>query len=303
MSRVSRATPSWVSDWPPVSEPLGKGLGTTDRRPALRAMMGAGAALALTAGLAPLAWGQVDGPDPADPYKSYPWLDMRRAYLDNAPVRFDGRVLVQGPAFAEDPMNVPISVRVDESLGPVERILVLVDRNPVRPVLDYYPVDALPTVSFRFKLEQASPVRAAVRLRTGEWVVGGTWVDSSGGGCTVSGQTRKDGSWTQTLGDVNGRVFPRAGALFSQGGGLSGARLRFQVMHPMDTGLVAGIPAFYINRLSVRDPGGRELARMVTWEPVSENPVFSVDFPRTLAGGVQVVGSDNNGNRIQRRIP
>jgi sulfur-oxidizing protein SoxY len=35
--------------------------------------------------------------------------------------------------------------------------------------------------------------------RDGICHVGGTWVDSAGGGCTVAGVTRKDGSWSQTL--------------------------------------------------------------------------------------------------------
>lgn len=234
-------------------------------------------------------------PDPADPYQSLPWLDMQRAYLGGAPVRFDRRVEVLGPAFAEDPMNVPVSVRVDPALGAVERIVVLVDRNPIRRVLDFEPLQALPAIGLRFKLEQASPVRAAVRLASGQWVVGSTWVDSAGGGCTVSGASRKDGSWSQTLGEVSGRMFSRAGD--------GAARLRLQVMHPMDTGLVSGVPAFFVNRLSVRDAQGRELARLLAFEPVSENPVFSFDFPSPPAGGVQVVGTDNNGNRIASRVP
>jgi len=248
--------------------------------------------LAGVAGAAP-AWGQAD-PLADDPYRSYPWLDMRKAYLDDAPVAFDSRVQVLGPAFAEDPMNVPISVRVDPALGAVERIVVLVDRNPIRRVLEYRPRAALPAISFRFKLEQASPVRAAVRLVDGRWLVGGTWVDSAGGGCTVSGASRKDGSWAQTLGEVNGRLFSR--------GPDAGARLRLQVMHPMDTGLVNGIPAFYVNRLSVQDGQGRELAQLQAYEPVSENPVFSFDFADPPAGGVKVVGTDNNGNRIASQL-
>ena len=78
--------------------------------------------------------------------------------------------------------------------------------------------------------------------------------------------------------------------------------LRFKVMHPMDTGAVGGIPAFQVNRLSVRDSGDRELARLQTFEPVSENPVFSFDFTKPPVGGVQVVGTDNNGNRITSRV-
>lgn len=234
-------------------------------------------------------------PDAADPFQSWPWPDMRREFLAGATVRFDPRVEVQGPAFAEDPMNVPIGVRVDPALGRVQRIVVLVDRNPIRKVLEYQPLLALPAISLRFKLEQASPVRALAQLADGSWVAGGTWVDSAGGGCTVAGASRKDGSWARTLGNVSGRLFSRAGD--------GGARLRLQVSHPMDTGLVGGIPAFYVNRLSVRDGRGTELARLLAYEPVSENPVFSFDFATPPAGGAQVVGSDNNGNRIAGTLP
>lgn len=236
-----------------------------------------------------------DSLDPQDPYQSYPWIDMRKVFLQGAPAQFDARVKVQGPSFAEDPMNVPITVQVDPALGPVERLIVLVDRNPIRQVLEFQPLSALPSVSFRFKLEQASPVRAAVKLRDGRWVVGGTWVDSTGGGCTVSGATRKDGSWSKTLGEVSGRVFSRSNDS-------ARSRLRVQVMHPMDTGLVAGVPAFFVSRLSLRDAQGMELARLQTYEPLSENPVFSFDFAQPLPGGVQIVGIDNNGNRINSRV-
>ena len=70
----------------------------------------------------------------------------------------------------------------------------------------------------------------------------------------------------------------------------------------MDTGLVGGIPAFYVNRLSLRDAGGRELMRLNAFEPISENPVFSFDFPDLPQGQLQLVGTDNNGNRISGSI-
>ena len=48
-----------------------------------------------------------------DPYQSHPWPDMRREFLGrDARTVFDERVQVKGPAFAEDPMNVPITVSV-----------------------------------------------------------------------------------------------------------------------------------------------------------------------------------------------
>lgn len=235
-----------------------------------------------------------------DPFRSLQWPDLKREFFGSAQVVFDERVQVRAPAFAEDPMNVPVSVAA-LGLPDIESIVVFVDRNPIRKVLEYQPLAALASVGLRFKLEQASPVRAAARTKDGVWHVGGTLVDSSGGGCTVAGATRKDGSWSQTLGQVSGKLFP--GSPIAQAQGSSGAsRLRVRVMHPMDTGLVGGIPAFYVNRLSVRDAAGRELLRLATFEPVSENPVFSFDFPGRVAGGLRLVGTDNNGNRIDSRI-
>ena len=69
-------------------------------------------------------------------------------------------------------------------------------------------------------------------------------------------------------------------------------------MHPMDTGLAGGIPAFYVNHLTLRDAAGRELVRLNTFEPVSGNPVFSFDFADQPKGRLVLVGTDNNGNRI-----
>jgi sulfur-oxidizing protein SoxY len=238
--------------------------------------------------------------DGGDPFHSLQWPGLKKEYLRDAPAVFDTRVQVRAPAFAEDPMNVPVSVSV-QGLADVEEIVVLVDRNPIRKVLAYFPVAALPSVSFRFKLEQASPVRALARTHDGVWHVGGAMVDSSGGGCTVAGASRTDGSWDRTLGQVSARVFDNATP--APGFALTGAaRLRLRVMHPMDTGLANGIPAFYVNHLSVRDASGAELLRLDTFEPVSENPVFSFDFAGRHTGALTVLGSDNNGNRIRSQV-
>jgi sulfur-oxidizing protein SoxY len=235
----------------------------------------------------------VADPFEGDPHQSRAWPELKREFLGaNAKVVFDARVEVQGPAFAEDSMNVPITVRV-KGLPEVQRVLVLVDRNPIRKVLEFHPLATLPVIGFRFKLEQGSPVRAAVLTGGGQWHVGGTWVDSTGGGCTVNGATRQDGSWVRTLGQGQAKVYGRSAAL-----GDAAARLRLRVMHPMDTGLVSGVPAFYLHKLALRDADGRELARLLTYEPVSENPVFSFDFAQPPRAPVSIAGSDNNGNRI-----
>jgi len=251
-------------------------------------------AFVLAASLVPLrVIAQSDDDAGGDPLRSLAWPDLRREFLGrDARVVWDSeRVQVRAPVSADDPMNVPVSVRVDAALGRVEEIVVLVDRNPIRKVLSYAPRDgALPSIAFRFKLEQASPVRAAARTADGRWHVGSAFVDSSGGGCTVPGATRADGSWSRTLGQVGARRF----ALLP-----GETRLRVQVMHPMDTGLVTGIPAFYLNRLTLADEQGRELARLQGFEPLAENPVFSFDLAPAPTGAVLIAGSDNNGNRFR----
>lgn len=242
-----------------------------------------------------------------DPYQSLAWDDMRKTFLGaSARVSFDSRIQVLTPRFADDPMNVPVTISAHGVEG-IEQIMVLVDRNPIRKVLEYFPEGAaLPKVSFRFKLEQSSPVRALARLKDGRWLVGGGWVDSTGGGCTVAGGTRKDGSWSQTLGQVSGQLFQSAS------NALPGdeknefarreARLRLRVMHPMDTGLVSGIPAFYLSKIEVTTLRGQRVLRMNTFEPVSENPVFSFDFAQDLKEVLVLKGVDNNGNRVSARI-
>jgi sulfur-oxidizing protein SoxY len=291
-------------------------IGQTPRRRMVFAAMAASLGVSLPI----VAWGQgktkaaapaaASDPTEGDPLKTHIWPDIRREFLGvNAKVVFDSKVEVLGPAFAEDPMNVPISFKVRDLPG-VSRIVVIVDRNPIRKVLEYQPVNALPALSFRFKLEQASAVRVAALATDGIWHVGHTLVDSAGGGCTVSGASRNDGSWAKTLGQGSGKVFAAsahdgggsASNASSQASGDAAARLRLRVMHPMDTGLVAGVPAFYVSKLSVRDGDQRELARLLTYEPVSENPVFSFDFAKPPKGPLAINGVDNNGNRVALKV-
>ncbi len=236
-----------------------------------------------------------DDPTGGDPLGSMQWPGLRQQYLAGAPLRFSEAVKVQGPRFADDAMNVPIQVdaRALAPLG-VERIQVVVDRNPVREVLTYEPLRALPMLAFRIRMEQASPVRAMVQTADGRWHVGGTWVQAAGGGCTVPGATRADGSWSRTLNQVQARVFDDL---------IEGSRrLRLRVMHPMDTGLVAGIPAFYIERLELADSAGQPWWRVALHEPVSENPLLTFELPARARGVMLLRGRDNNGNRIEAEV-
>lgn len=230
-----------------------------------------------------------------DPLGSMQWPDLKRQFFEsNATTEFDARIKVTVPLFAEDAMNVPVSFDAS-ALGRVEKIVVLVDRNPIRKVLEFIPGRAKPSLNFRFKLEQASPIRVAALTPDGVWHVGYAFIEASGGGCTVPGATRADGSWPQTLNKVASRVFDEKASRRD-------TRLRVQVSHPMDTGLVSGIPAFYIEELVLQDGDKAVLARLYPFEPISENPLFSFDFDQPPKGPMSLQGRDNNGNRINAKV-
>lgn len=250
-------------------------------RPGLRPAL---VVLLLVAAMPPMA-----EPLPSDPLKSFMWTEMHERLLGGQPFRFDERVAVIAPGAAEDSMNVPVMVDAS-ALGRVERIVVFAELNPIHKVLEMEPRGARPLVGFRIKVQQTTPVRAAALTADGVWHVGGRIVDAAGGGCTAPSVGSANPDWASRLGEVSGRLWQRE----------DGTRLRVKIMHPMDTGLVDGIPAFYLEELEFHDPAGRSLARLLLFEPVSENPVITLDLP--AAESVFLEGRDNNGNPVVARV-
>ena len=115
-----------------------------------------------------------------DPLRSGMW-DYHQVEIlgDPATIRFDDRVKVLAPEFAEDSFHVP--VLVDASAIPdAKRIVLFVDYGPVPKILTYWPGEAEAKLSFRFKIDQSTPVRAAVETHSGAWHVGATVIDAAG---------------------------------------------------------------------------------------------------------------------------
>jgi sulfur-oxidizing protein SoxY len=223
-----------------------------------------------------------------DPLDSPSWKTVHRVILANENVVFDDRVKVVVPDVAEDPMNVPVSVSVG-AIGEIEEIRVFADLNPIQHILNFHPGKIEPFIAFRFKVQQSTPVRAAARTKDGVWHVGGRWLDATGGGCTAPSVGSALANWADTLGNVKSRLWSRAD---------KPDRLRFRIMHPMDTGLAPGIPEFYIEVLELKDNAGDLLAHIEPYQPVSENPFFSIDLESSQYQGLILTGRDNNGNLI-----
>jgi sulfur-oxidizing protein SoxY len=224
-----------------------------------------------------------------DPLDSARWEDMRALFFTGQTVQFDDRVRVLAPLSAENPMEVPITVDATALPG-VAEVMVFADFNPILKVLSFEPLGAQARLSFRVKLQQSTPVRAAARTADGVWHLGGTWVNTTGGGCSAPSVGSASPIWQSRLMEVSGRLWPRA----------EGTRARLRIIHPMDTGLATDIPAFYIESLEVAQPDGAPLLRIHAFEPVSENPLFTIDLPPGLGelSRLKVIGRDNNGNRI-----
>lgn len=219
-----------------------------------------------------------------DPYDSGMWNYQQMRFLDDpAEIQFDDRVKVLAPDAAEDAFHTP--VHIDASAIPdVVKMVVTVDYGPIPHILTYYPDQAQAKVSFRFKIDQTTPVRASVQTRDGAWFVGGTEISAAGGGCTAPAAAYANADWEERMGEVHGRVWPASG------------RVRAIIDHPMDTGLADGIPVFIIETVSLETLDGAALARVEMFEPVDEDPALTFFLsPDQLIEPLRLKARDNNG--------
>lgn len=250
------------------------------------------AALALTVMFASTAAMAANVQTPLkDPMKTGMWdFHQQELLRDPEVITFDDRVIVRGPAEAEDTVNVPLLVDAT-AFENVEEIVISADYGPIPHIMTYYPGAAEAKISLRFKIDQATAIRASVRTSDGAWHVGSTYIDAAGGGCSAPAAAYANSDWYDKLGEIHGQVWPASG------------RARMVVDHPMDTGLAGDIPVFIIKDLYVRDEAGLELARLSLREPINEDPAFTLYFdPEVMPPILHVDGRDNNGNEIEGHL-
>jgi sulfur-oxidizing protein SoxY len=210
---------------------------------------------------------------PADPLASPMWdFVADQAFGAGARVAFDPRVKVRFPDIAENQRVFPVEVDA-RGIADVKRIVILVDLNPIQLPIDYRLDDAEPFIATRIKLDQRTPVRGAVQLADGSWLVSGGWIDAAGGGCSAPPASRRGGLWRTATG-------PRAQIAFR---------------HPMDTGFVANIASYYIDQLTLTGADGRSLGMVAMQAAVAEDPVLTL-LPHARTGEVvRFHARDTNG--------
>ena len=229
---------------------------------------------------------------PTDPLGSPIWNYHAGKLFAGAPVVFDARVKVELPMLAENQHVLPVTVDA-RALGAVTRIVIFADLNPIPIAVEYTPLAAQAYVATRIKLDQRTPVRAAVLTADGVWHVAGEWVDAAGGGCSAPPLSRVRGDWAEHLGELRGGVWS----------GADGARVRMSLRHPMDTGLVENIPAYNLEQLTVSDANGTLVAQMVVQGSVSEDPAFTLMLAPGAIGDLAVRARDTGGLEFAGSLP
>ncbi|AUW60605.1 quinoprotein dehydrogenase-associated SoxYZ-like carrier (plasmid) [Sphingobium sp. SCG-1] len=221
---------------------------------------------------------------PADPLQSPVWKALGETFFGDSDVRFDPRVRVIMPQIAENQRSFPVAVDA-RTISGVKRILIFADLNPIPLAIDYVLADAAPYLATNIKLDQRTPVRGAVQLKDGSWLVSGAWVDAAGGGCSMPPLSRARGDWSQHLGEIRG------GAWHTEGGD----RVRLAMRHPMDTGFVANIPTYHLESLALTDADGKIFGSLAIEASVAEDPVITVIVAPSKSAKLLVTGRDTNG--------
>ncbi len=229
---------------------------------------------------------------PADPLGSPMWTAHARTLFGDDHVRFDPRVKVAFPPIAENQRAFPVAIDA-RSIPGVTRMILFADLNPIPVAIDYHPEKAGAYLATRIKLDQRTPVRGAVQLADGQWLVSGGWIDAAGGGCSAPPVSRVKGDWAQHLGEIRGEAWPLAGG---------GSRLRLSLRHPMDTGLVANIPTYHLETLTVKNGVGAQIASMAIWASVAEDPAITI-LPTAAPGDrLTVDARDTNGRDYHAEV-
>lgn len=224
---------------------------------------------------------------PKDPYGSPMWEYLAEQTFGDATIVVDKRLQIHAPKNAESNFQVPVSVDAS-ALGTVEEIVIMTDLNPFPIAARFFPMKAKPFVATRVKLNEASVIHAVAKTVDGVWHMNGTFVLAEGGGCAAAPQQMASEDWADHLLEAKGKIWQRA----------NDQRMRLTLRHPMDTGLSGDVPVFYVEEINILDENAETISRFEPLEPISENPVLTLEFSNRSAATLRAMGRDNNANEF-----
>lgn len=235
---------------------------------------------------------------PTDPLGSPLWEYNIERYLgQGVNVVVDDRVGLAVPGFAEDSTQVPLAVNLSKFPHRATKVVTWVDMNPVPLLFNVDSSDGgLKLVSLNFRVQQASSVRAAVLDEQGVWHIASGFVDAAGGGCTAPREVISSSEWENEFGTLRTGLFSGDGK----------TRIKASLLHPMDSGMVGNVPAFFVGDVEVRQEGSdAALLAMTLAESAAENPMFVFEFENGSEGerkDLTIWMKDNNGYRFEGSI-
>lgn len=234
-----------------------------------------------------------------DPTLSANWSEVREEYSITGKVIFDDNVKVIMQDFVEEPHEVSLVVKIPDYLRSMQEFVLLIENNPIQEAIRIYPHRPIEAVGMNVRLEDDSPVRAALKDSSGIWHVGSKMVFvKSPGGCSLpSCDPETETCEMAELGKI----------LISQFNREAGAwRVKTKITHPMDTGFVIAddggvVPSYYIDRINFSDENGT-IAEMETYAALSSNPVIMLDLP-TRGQNVRINVRDIKGLQFEAIEP
>lgn len=188
---------------------------------------------------------------------------LKNIIKDDSYVFDDENIKIKVPAFADNPIQVPIFVD-GKNIKNAKRMILFTDLNPIAQIIDMDLKNILPLVSLNIKVAQETPIRALILDDKNIWHIGSNNIKSFGGGCSVSSVSSSNTDFEKLLGKIKSEVFEVEKDSY---------RIKSSIFHPMETGLIFGEPEFYINKIVLKD-SVNILSTMELFSTISENPRF-----------------------------
>ena len=179
--------------------------------------------------------------------------------------------------YIEEAHKVPLIVTLPKRLHNFKNFILIIENNPIQQAMSIKPYRSIEALGMNIRLEDDSPVRAAVLGDNGIWYIGSkmAFVASAGGCSTPACDPSVEVCETGTIGKIAIKQYEReAGA----------ERIKLKITHPMETGFVTDlqgeiIPEYFVKNIHVDDNEG-PIADITTFAALSSDPIILLDLPK-----------------------
>lgn len=229
------------------------------------------------------------------------WPVVKEAFFANRNIEDASFIKISGPKRAESGAQVPITLDVDQTSGPViKNVYVIVDANPIQLAATYHLTEFLGNLQLatRIRMETDSYVRAIGETADGKLYMSATTIRAAGG---CGGMVENDEAAIRaTAGKIKMNV--ESPVKFG-----SATPATFIIKHPMRTGLQRDlvsqgfVPAFFINKASF-SYNGKPVMDVDFGVGTSEDPYLRFNFIPKETGTFEVKATDNEGKAFEHKL-